>query len=117
LELGRSRRFVALPRRATLGYRWHSDRRQRLRDQASAICSRLIEERCMPAEIESFADAQRARRLQPSVPLAERYIERAEEALKLLAEMSTEAERRALCQITETWLSLAEASLQPRQPR
>lgn len=71
----------------------------------------------MPAEIESFEAAHRAKHGQPSVPHAERYIERAEEALKLLASMTTEAERRALCQITETWLSLAEASLQPRPSR
>lgn len=71
----------------------------------------------MPAEIESFADAQKARRGASAVPHAERYIERAEEALKLLAGMSTEAERRALCQITETWLSLAEASLRPHPQR
>jgi hypothetical protein len=71
----------------------------------------------MPAEIESFADAQRARRGTPSVPHAQRYIEQAEESLKLLAAMSTEAERRALCQITETWLSLAEASLRPQTAR
>lgn len=67
----------------------------------------------MPADIESFEAAVRARRAPPSLPVAERYIERAEEALKLLAGMSTDPERRALCQITETWLSLAEASLQP----
>jgi hypothetical protein len=71
----------------------------------------------MPAEIESFEAAQRARHGTPSVPHAERYIERAEESLRLLANMSTKAERDALCQITETWLSLAEASLRPHRSR
>jgi hypothetical protein len=69
----------------------------------------------MPAEIESFEAAHRARH--GRLPSAERYIERAEESLQLLSRMSTEPERRALCQITETWLSLAEASLQPRPSR
>jgi hypothetical protein len=70
----------------------------------------------MPAEIESFEAALRARKAgasQPHFPLTERYIVRAEEALRLLVHMTDQAERQAVCQITETWLSLAEASLQP----
>jgi hypothetical protein len=71
----------------------------------------------LPAEIESFEAAQRAKRagLAPhQLPVAERYIGRAEESLRLLAAMSSDIERRAIFQITETWLSLAEASLRPQ---
>jgi hypothetical protein len=74
----------------------------------------------MPAEIESFEEAHRARHGAPgapSFPLTERYIVRAEEALRLLAAMSTEQERRAICAITETWLSLAEESLRQAAAR
>jgi hypothetical protein len=71
----------------------------------------------MSADIESFAAAQRARLMaQPSPAatlLAERYVRRAEEALQLLAAGPGEDDRRAICQITETWLTLAEASLRP----
>lgn len=71
----------------------------------------------MPAEIESFEAAQRRKAAPPPFPLTERYIARAEEALRLLAAMPSDHERKAVCQITETWLSLAEASLrQPARP-
>jgi hypothetical protein len=74
----------------------------------------------MPAEIESFEEAHRARHGAPgarSFPLTERYILRAEEALRLLVAMPTEHERRTVCQITETWLSLAEESLRQAAAR
>jgi len=40
-----------------------------------------------------------------------RYVRRAQEAFDLLAQSTTELERRTLCDIAEIWLDMAEAAL------
>jgi hypothetical protein len=40
-----------------------------------------------------------------------RYVRRAQEAFELLAQSTTDLERRTLCDIAEIWLDMAEAAL------
>ena len=44
-----------------------------------------------------------------------RYTRRAQEAFDLLAQATTDLERRTLCDIAEIWLDMAEAALPARR--
>lgn len=69
----------------------------------------------MPGDVEFLEVARRARTPAPSLPphayAAAGYVRRAEEALTLLSHLEDLGDRNAVCQITETWLALAEAEL------
>ena len=66
----------------------------------------------MSATIEPFPTQDR-----PPIRGAEvslRYVRRAQEAFDLLAQATTDLERRTLCDIAEIWLDMAEAALPVR---
>lgn len=69
----------------------------------------------MPGDVEFLEVARRARTPTPvhaaALGAAARYLRRAEDALALLPQLSDLDDRAAVCSITETWLSLAEAQL------
>lgn len=72
----------------------------------------------MPGDVEFLDTARRARSPAPSPAAQTRaaavYVRRAEEALALLPQLNKLSDRAAVCQITETWLALAEAELARR---
>jgi len=69
----------------------------------------------MPGDVEFLEVARRARTPAPVLAIhalaAAGYLRRAEEALTLLSSLQDLGERAAVCRITETWLTLAEAEL------
>lgn len=69
----------------------------------------------MPGDVESLEVARQARTPAPAhaaaAGAAARYVQRAEDALALLPQLSDLEDRAAVCTITETWLTLAEAQL------
>jgi hypothetical protein len=66
----------------------------------------------MPGDVEFLEVARRARTPAPvHAAAAASYLRRAEDALALLPHLSDHDDRAAVCTITETWLSLAEAQL------
>lgn len=69
----------------------------------------------MPGDVEFLEVARRARTPVPAGPAARcaaaGYLRRAEDALALLPQLSDLDDRAAVCTITETWLSLAEAQM------
>ncbi|WP_309089725.1 hypothetical protein [Phenylobacterium sp.] len=69
----------------------------------------------MPGDVEFLEVARRARTPAPVLAThafaAAGYVRRAEEALTLLSHLQDLGERAAICRITETWLTLAEAEL------
>ena len=46
--------------------------------------------------------------------VATRYVRRAQEAFDIIAQSTTDLERRTLCDIAEIWLDMAEAALPVR---
>lgn len=70
----------------------------------------------MPGDVE-FLDLVRRNRTgsdgtrRSGASVASRYVRCAEEALQLLPDLTDLGERAAVCQIAETWLSLAETEL------
>lgn len=70
----------------------------------------------MTGNIESLDDARRAAetaRRDPRHDAANRYIQRAEEAMALAPHHPASEDRAALYAIAETWLTLAEGALVP----
>lgn len=71
----------------------------------------------MTGNIESLDDARRAAetagRRDPRHDAANRYIQRAEEAMALVPLHAATEDRAALYAIAETWLTLAEGALVP----
>jgi len=63
----------------------------------------------MSATIEPFPSPGRG--LARGADAAGRYVRRAQEAFDLLANASTDLERRTLCDIAEIWLDMAESAL------
>ena len=66
----------------------------------------------MSATIEPFPTQALPRIRGAEVSL--RYVGRAQEAFDLLAQATTDLERRTLCDIAEIWLDMAEAALPVR---
>lgn len=66
----------------------------------------------MSATIEQFPRRDLARLR--GADNARRYVGRAQEAFDLMGQATTEGERRALCDIAEIWLDMAESALPSR---
>ena len=72
----------------------------------------------MAGDVESLDAVRRLKQQTSNInhsDIAALYVARAEEALALMAAMPTAEGKTALCRISETWLSLAEAELSTLQ--